>query len=151
MHERLFAGCNLLICAALAILAWSYQAPFAYEPVGPRAFPLLLLLLIAVAALYLLCKPAPRVQATAEPGVDRHVGRKIGLCIVGMLVYATLFELAGFISSSIVFAVAMARLYGASWRQSGLGGVLIAIGLYLLFDYGLDVPLPRGLLTVLEN
>lgn len=151
MHDRIFAGSNLLICTVLAVLAWGYHAPFAYEPVGPRAFPLLLLLLIAGAALYQLFKPLGHAPAKEEPGLDRHVSRKISLCIAAMLAYAAVFEVLGFIPSSVLFAVAMARLYGASGLQSGVGGALIAGGLYLLFDYGLDVPLPLGMLASLEN
>lgn len=151
MHDRIFAGSNLLLCLLLAVLAWAYQAPFTYEPVGPRAFPLLLLLLITAALLYLLCKPLSRQKVQEEPALDRHVSRKIVLCVAALLVYSALFEVMGFILSSVLFAVAMARLYGASWLQSGIGGGLIAVGLYLLFDYGLDVPLPLGMLAALGN
>ncbi|UTW06363.1 tripartite tricarboxylate transporter TctB family protein [Pseudomonas benzenivorans] len=151
MHDRLFAGCNLLICAVLALLAWGYHAPFAYEPVGPRAYPLLLLVLLGLGALYQLLKPAQPSQESAEPPLDRHVIGKIALCIAAMLVYAALFEVLGFILGSVLFAAAMAYLYGATWLQSGLGGVLIAVGLYLLFDYGLDVPLPLGMLAKLGS
>ena len=151
MHDRIFAGSNLLLCLLLAVLAWAYQAPFAYEPVGPRAFPLLLLLLITAALLSLLCKPLPRQKIQEEPALDRHVSRKIVLCIGALLTYSAMFEVIGFILSSVLFAVAMARLYGASWLQSGIGGSLIAVGLYLLFDYGLDVPLPLGMLAALGN
>ncbi|WP_439859978.1 tripartite tricarboxylate transporter TctB family protein [Pseudomonas sp. MBLB4136] len=151
MHDRIFAGCNLLICAALAALAWGYQAPFAYEPVGPRAYPLLLLALLMLGALCQLLKPARQNRENAEPPLDRHVIGKIALCISVMLVYAGLFELFGFIISSALFAAVMAYLYGATRLQSGLGGVLIAVGLYLLFDYGLDVPLPLGMLTKLGS
>ena len=58
MYVRLFAAVWLLVCAFLAVVAWGFQAPFSYDPVGPRAYPLLLLGLMAVAALWLLCKPS---------------------------------------------------------------------------------------------
>ncbi len=151
MHDRLFAGCTLLLCLALVIVGWAYQAPFAYEPVGPRAFPLLLLALIGCAVLYQLIRPSTGQHAQAEPALDRHVGRKIALCVAALLLYATAFEWLGFIPSSVLFAVSMARLYGASTWQSLIGGVVIAVGLYLLFDFGLDVPLPLGPIAALEN
>ena len=43
MYVRLFAAVWLLVCAFLAVVAWGFQAPFSYDPVGPRAYPLLLL------------------------------------------------------------------------------------------------------------
>ena len=44
----------------------------------------------------------------------------------------------------------MARLYEGTWKTSVISGVLLAIGLYLLFDKALDVPLPLGILSSLE-
>jgi len=151
MHDRIFAGVNLLICVALIALAWGYQAPFAYEPVGPRAYPLLLLSLLVLGALYQVLKPAKQTEARKEPPLNRQVIRKIALCIVAMVAYAALFDVLGFILSSALFAIAMAYLYDATRMQSTVGGIVIAVGLYLLFDYGLDVPLPLGMLAKLGS
>ena len=52
--QRIFAAVLLLACIGLALMAWPYQAAFSYEPVGPRAFPLLLLALMGLALLYML-------------------------------------------------------------------------------------------------
>lgn len=150
MQDRIFAGVSLLLCLGLSLAAWGYHAPFSYEPVGPRAFPLLLIVMIAMGAIYLLVKPSRASNERAEPALDRHVIRKIVLCIVALLIYAALFELAGFIIASTVFAIAMARLYEGTWKASLTSGVLLAVGLYLLFDKALDVPLPLGLLSGLE-
>ncbi|MCV4015883.1 hypothetical protein OD784_34185, partial [Pseudomonas aeruginosa] len=46
LYQRLFAGLWLLACVGLAVAGWRYQAPFSYEPVGPRAYPLLCLALM---------------------------------------------------------------------------------------------------------
>jgi putative tricarboxylic transport membrane protein len=45
----------------------------------------------------------------------------------------------------------MARLYGGRWLPSIVIISLMAVGLYLLFDKLMDVPLPLGVLDVLEN
>ena len=47
--QRIFASVLLLACVGLALMAWPYQAAFSYEPVGPRAFPLLMLGLMGLA------------------------------------------------------------------------------------------------------
>ena len=151
MYVRLFAAIWLLFCAVLAVLAWGFQAPFAYDPVGPRAYPLLLLLLLVMGALYQLLKPAKQTEAREEPPLNRQVIRKLALCIAAMVAYAALFDVLGFILSSALFAVAMAYLYDATRVQSTVGGIVIAVGLYLLFDYGLDVPLPLGMLAKLGS
>ncbi|MEG5266591.1 tripartite tricarboxylate transporter TctB family protein [Pseudomonas sp. JDS28PS106] len=149
--QRIFAAVLLLACAGLALMAWPYQAPFSYEPVGPRAFPLLMLGLMAVALLYLLIRPTPIVHSDDEPPLDRETLTKIGICIALLLVFAGLFEPLGFILSSILIGIPMARLYGGRWIPSVVVVIAMSVGLYLLFDKAMDVPLPLGLLSVLEN
>jgi putative tricarboxylic transport membrane protein len=83
--------------------------------------------------------------------MDRETLTKIGICVVLLLVFAGTFEPLGFIAASILIGVPMARLYGGRWLPSAIIISLMAIGLYLLFDKLMDVPLPLGVLDVLEN
>ena len=149
--QRIFASVLLLACVGLALMAWPYQAAFSYEPVGPRAFPLLMLGLMGVALLYMVFRPAPIKHSEDEPPLDRETLTKIGICVLLLLVFAGLFEPLGFILSSILIGIPMARLYGGRWLPSIVVTTLMTIGLYLLFDRLMDVPLPLGLLDVLEN
>ncbi|QTD34779.1 tripartite tricarboxylate transporter TctB family protein [Pseudomonas fluorescens] len=149
--QRIFASVLLLICASLALMAWPYQAAFSYEPVGPRAFPLLMLGLMGLALLYMVFRPAPIKHSEDEPPLDRETLTKITICVALLLVFAGLFEPLGFILSSILIGIPMARLYGGRWVPSVIVTTLMAIGLYVLFDRVMDVPLPLGLLDVLEN
>lgn len=149
--QRLFAAVLLLACAGLALMAWPYQAAFSYEPVGPRAFPLLMLGLMGLALLYMLLRPAPIKHSEDEPPLDRQTLTKITLCVALLLVFAGTFEPLGFIVASILVGVPMARLYGGRWLPSLMIISLLSVGLYWLFDRVMDVPLPLGLLDVLEN
>ncbi|MDD2057722.1 tripartite tricarboxylate transporter TctB family protein [Pseudomonas sp. GD03860] len=149
--QRVFALTLLAACAALAVMAWPYQAAFSYEPVGPRAFPLLMLGLMGAGLLYLAIRPTAIVRKDDEPELDRDTLRKVGLCVLLLLVFASTFESLGFIVSSILIGVPMARLYGGRWLPSVMIISLMSIGLYWLFDRVMEVPLPLGLLTVLEN
>jgi putative tricarboxylic transport membrane protein len=149
--QRLFASVLLLACVGLALMAWPYEAAFSYEPVGPRAFPLLMLGLMMLGLLYLLMRPTAIVHSEEDPPLDRPTLIKIGLCTLLLLAFAGLFESLGFILSSLLIGVPMARLYGGRWLPSAVIVSLLSIGLYLLFDKAMDVPLPLGLLDVLEN
>ncbi|MBM1203947.1 tripartite tricarboxylate transporter TctB family protein [Pseudomonas fragi] len=151
LAQRIFASALLLVCAGLAAMAWPYQAAFSYEPVGPRAFPLLMLALMGLGLVYMIVRPSPVVHGEDDPKLDRETLTKIGLCIVLLLIFAGTFEPLGFILSSILVGIPLARLYGGRWLPSSVIISLVSVGLYLLFDKAMDVPLPLGLLEVLEN
>jgi len=151
LAQRVFASVLLLVCVGLAAMAWPYQAAFSYEPVGPRAFPLLMLALMGLGLIYMIFRPSPVVHSEDDPKLDRETLTKIGLCIVLLLIFAGTFESLGFILSSILVGIPLARLYGGRWLPSCLIISLVSVGLYLLFDKAMDVPLPLGLLDVLEN
>ena len=149
--QRIFASVLLLACVGLALMAWPYQAAFSYEPVGPRAFPLLMLGLMGLGLIYMIVRPTPVVHSEDDPPLDRDTLIKIGVCVVLLLIFAGTFEPLGFILSSILIGIPMARLYGGRWLPSVVIISLMSVGLYLLFDKAMDVPLPLGLLDVLEN
>ena len=151
LAQRMFASALLLVCAGLAAMAWPYQAAFSYEPVGPRAFPLLMLALMGLGLVYMIVRPSPVVHSEDDPKLDRETLTKIGLCIVLLLIFAGTFEPLGFILSSILVGIPLARLYGGRWLPSSVIISLVSVGLYLLFDKAMDVPLPLGLLDVLED
>ena len=149
--QRVFSVAMLLVCLGLAVMAWPYQAAFSYEPVGPRAFPLLMLALMGLGLIYMVFRPSPVVHSEDDPQLDRQTLTKIGLCVVLLLIFAGTFETLGFILSSTLIGIPMARLYGGRWLPSIMIISLMSVGLYLLFDKAMDVPLPLGLLDVLEN
>ena len=149
--QRIFAAALLLVCAGLAAMAWPYQAAFSYEPVGPRAFPLLMLALMGVGLIYMILRPSPVVHNEEDPKLDRQTLTKIALCVLLLLVFAGTFEPLGFILSSLLIGIPMARLYGGRWLSSIVIISLVSIGLYLLFDKAMEVHLPLGVLDILEN
>ena len=149
--QRIFASVLLLVCVGLALMAWPYQAAFSYEPVGPRAFPLLMLGLMGLGLIYMIFRPTPVVHSEEDPQLDRDTLTKIAVCVVLLLIFAGTFEPLGFILSSLLIGIPMARLYGGRWLPSVVIISVMSVGLYLLFDKAMDVPLPLGLLDVLEN
>lgn len=140
MYVRLFSAIWLLFCAWLAVLAWGFQAPFAYDPVGPRAYPLLLLALMGAGSLWLLIKPGLLTQQLHVPSALRAT-----LCVLALLAYALLFEPLGFILSTALVGFALGVLFTGRPMPCAISGVLMGLLLYGLFDYLLDVPLPLGL------
>lgn len=139
--ERCFSG--LLFAAAIFLLymAWGYTAPIAYDPLGPRPYPVLILSLLAVCSLYLAVRPH---QEAIQLGYTPSLLKKLGLCLLAMMLYGILFELLGFPLATALMAFTIGRLFGGSHVACALSGIGLGIGFYLLFDRLLDVPLPLG-------
>ncbi|SPU48671.1 Tripartite tricarboxylate transporter TctB family [Bordetella trematum] len=56
MNDRLLGILALVLAAFITWAGWDLEAPFAYEPVGPRAFPMLIALIIGLCGLRLAIK-----------------------------------------------------------------------------------------------
>lgn len=147
MYVRVFAGAWLLACAGLALLAWGFEAPFAYDPVGPRAYPLLLLFLMGCGSLWLLLKP----HGEPTPVFDWAMARRALYCVLVLLAYALLFETLGFVITTALAGFALGLLFNGRLWPCVISGALLGLLLYGLFDYLLDVPLPLGVLRLLES
>jgi putative tricarboxylic transport membrane protein len=140
-NNRTLGAMALLMAAVLAIFGWGLVAPFAYEPVGPRAFPMITAALIGICGIILLIQGG----GDAEPVRDRTLWSLL-ILIATLFVYAFAFERLGYVLSTLAMSAVVARLFGASWMQAGISGVILSVGSYLLFDHGLDVVLPTGVL-----
>jgi putative tricarboxylic transport membrane protein len=144
MVDRLFAGVWLLLTLGFAAMARTYEAQYSYEPIGPRAFPLLLAGISAVCALWLLLRPK-QIAEDLPPLPEGGIVRAAKL-IVGLFAYAFLFEWVGFPLATVLATVVIGRLFGGSWPGVTVAGVALGVSLFLLFDKVLDVTLPLGAL-----
>ena len=128
-------------------MAWAskdYAAAISYEPVGPRAFPLLLSVLLAVAGGWLVVRPGTHTSGLGLSSVNT-----LGLAVLAVIGYALLFETLGFTLATALMAVPVGIAFGGGWKHALLGGLGLGIGFYLLFDKVLDVVLPTGVLSFL--
>jgi putative tricarboxylic transport membrane protein len=145
MSDRILGAVCVVASAGMAWAASDYAAAISYEPVGPRAFPLLLAGLMAAGGLWLVLRPTLR-GAGAFHGVPL---KPTALCAAAVLVYALLFEGLGFTLATALMAVPVGLAFGGSWKQALAGGAGLGLVLFFLFDKLLDVVLPTGVLAVL--
>ncbi|HEU0230398.1 MAG TPA: tripartite tricarboxylate transporter TctB family protein [Burkholderiaceae bacterium] len=141
MTDRILGITTIAFAVLMAWFGRTIEAPFSYEPVGPRAFPMLLALSIGLCGLWL----AFRGRHTAErnpPGANS----RIALMVVYAIAYALLFDLLGFIIATTLVTILVGRLFGGGWAKVTAGGVIMSVSFYFLFDRALDVVLPLGLL-----
>jgi len=137
--DRVFAVAWLVVSAGLAWMAWQIEVTFSYEPIGPRAFPLLLCALMAASACWLLFRPDP------GSGWPRGaLGIKVAVMFAALLAYALTFEWLGFVAATVLMVVALGRLFGGRWIPGIVTGVVMGTALYYFFDRLLEVTLPAG-------
>jgi len=144
--ERIFAGTLGLVSLGLLYLAWSYVAPIAYDPLGPRPYPVLLLILLILSCLYLSFRPQ-KLTEQIDLGYTAAVLKKIGVMMLLMLMYALTFEWLGFPIATALMFFTVGMLFGGSPKASAISGLVFGCLFYGLFDYILDVPLPLGFLS----
>lgn len=143
LNDRALGVFALLLAALLAWQGWGLEAPFSYEPVGPRAFPLLLAGVIALCGLWLMVRGLDQAEPN-PPGANV----RIAWMVVLVAAYALIFASLGFIVSTTLMTIFVGRLFGGRWRSCFLGGIGLGVGFYLLFDKVFDVILPTGILNV---
>lgn len=140
MSDRIFAIAWLGVCLLIAVEMWRLAVPFSYDPVGPKAFPLLLSGLMAICCLILIVRP----DILGSGQFNRALFLK-GAALIGvLLVYAFLFSVIGFPLATALMVVAVSRIFGGSWKTSSITAVAVAVGSFLVFDRMLEVSLPLG-------
>lgn len=136
--DRLLGATAIAVAAMMLVFGYALQAPFAYEPVGPRAFPLIAAGMIALCGIILVLKPG---EPNSEPAGPIGALAALSGCLVG---YALLFQPLGFVIATTIFMIPIAMIFGAKWWQGAVTGVVLAVSSYLLFDRVLEVVLPVG-------
>ena len=137
--DRILGLALIGLAAFAAAQAANLHVPFSYEPVGPKAFPIVLSVLLAALSLVLVFRPGENGHWP-----NKALMMKL-LAVLGVLVvYALLFAQLGFIVTTFFAVLALARLFDATWLKALVAGVLMALGSYLLFTHGLGISLPDG-------
>lgn len=137
--DRVLGVVLIGLAAFAAVFALKLEIPFSYEPVGPKAFPLVLSLVLALLSLVLVFRPG---ESGHWP--NKALSLKL-LAVLGvLLIYALLFTRLGFLITTCFTVLALARLFDASWLKALIAGVLMTAGSYLLFTHALGIALPWG-------
>lgn len=158
MADRVMAAVTIAIALVLLVEASGYVSGFSYEPIGPRAFPIGILVLIVLVSLRiaLTARPgtaaAPGDTAPADyafpPGATalRRAGTlraSVAVALI-LLVYALIFEPVGYLIATFLAAALLALVAKARPLPAVLVGVVVSGGGYVLFAEVLYVNLPLG-------
>jgi len=141
--DRLFGLVVLMTALAYIASATQIQTSFLQDPVGPKAFPMLVGAVAAISALVMIIKPDPSPQ---WPGLKTFGALLIALCV--LVAYAYALKPFGFLLPTAVTASILSYQISPRAIPAVLTGTGLSIGLFVLFKYALKlglVPFPKGL------
>ncbi|MFP7288991.1 tripartite tricarboxylate transporter TctB family protein [Shouchella clausii] len=139
----------VLIGIAVVYLVMAFQLPeYAFVPVDSDLVPKLLGASLLVLG---ICFFFAKDPDTEEQKKKRTIPKKevwMLLTVMGLiLVYITVLEVIGFVIMTTLFILVCSRLLGyQKWLVNALTSIVFSIGVYWLFNYGLAIRLPAGIL-----
>ena len=137
--DRLLGAVCLALGAAFIWGAASIETGFIVDPLGPRSFPIIIGALLAISALVILARPDPEPEWPAASGFA-----ELGLAVAVLVGYALLLQPLGFVPATTLGAAALSWRLGARPLWAIVGGVGIAVGIYVIFHLVLGLSLARG-------
>lgn len=139
MSDRIFGAATVALSLLMMWAASLIEESFIQDPLGPKAFPLVIAGIMGLSGLVILFKP------DAEPHWPGAVKMAELTATVGVFIaYAQLLPIAGFVLSTSVATAFLIWRLGGTTRQSLIGSVVIAVGIYALFQHVLGLNLAKG-------
>lgn len=139
MSDRIFGACGLALALFFAWQATLIEESFLSDVVGPKAFPIIIAVVLGLSSTVFILKPD---AAPEWPAFGRLF--EIGVAVAVMLAYAALLPDLGFVIATAIAAAFLTWRLGTSPLSSLLVGVLTSGGIYLVFHVILGLSLARG-------
>ncbi|TMM51764.1 tripartite tricarboxylate transporter TctB family protein [Sulfitobacter sabulilitoris] len=139
MSDRIFGLVGLCVAAIFAWRATLIQESFLSDAVGPKAFPLIIAVVLALSSLYFVVRPDPDPR---WPPVGRLA--EIGMAVAVLCVYAVALPELGFVIATALAATYLTWRLGTAPLWSVVVGVLTSGGIYTVFHLILGLSLARG-------
>lgn len=131
----------LLIGAGAVWHGYHLEVAFAADPVGPKAFPLIVGTILGVAGASIALRPEAMAWEAGDYG-------RIGLVAAAALLYPLILEPLGFVPATSILGFLCAKAFKGRTVPAMVGSIAMAAVIFLLIDVGLGLGLPRGPLGV---
>lgn len=150
MGERVAALSMLVLSGAYLALALPLPRGVAARP-GPGFFPLLVGVVLCVAALAFVVETFRRSPRTPAPWAAQALPAdarwRVGATSAALVGFCLLLPWLGYPLVTFAFVTLLLRSLGAAWTTAVISGLASAAASYYLFGVLLSVPLPRGVLV----
>ncbi len=142
--DRIFGLVVLMTALAYIASATQIQTSFLADPVGPKAFPILVGIIASISSLFLILRP--------DPDPDWPTRKTFGallIAVIVLVVYAYLLKPLGFIIPTAITAAILSYQISPRPGPAVAAGAGLSVGLFVLFKFALGLGLvafPKGLL-----
>jgi len=136
MSDRLFGLAVIVLALGYILSATQIQTSFLSDPVGPRAFPILIGGIAIVCALAIILKPDAEPNWPSLPTFG-----KIALAVVVLAGYAYALKPFGFVVPTAIAAGLLSYQISPRARAAALTGIGLSVGLFITFKYALGLGL----------
>ena len=140
--DRIFGLVILFVALGYIASATQIQTSFLSDPVGPKAFPMLIGAVAAISALVLIFRPDPDPN---WPALRTFGGILVAVIVLGVYAYAL--KPLGFIIPTIFAAGILSYQISPRAMPAAITGFGLSVILFLLFKYALGLGLvafPKG-------
>ncbi len=139
MSDRIFGGIGLSLALFFMWQSTLIEESFLSDEVGPKAFPIIICIVMALSSLYFLLKPDKEPH---WPKLGRFA--EIAFAALVMVAYAMALPEVGFLIATAVASAYLTWRLGTAPLTSIVAGVLTSGGIYLVFRIILGLSLARG-------
>ncbi len=142
--DRIFGLLVLMVAAAYIAAATQIQTSFLSDPVGSKAFPIIIGVVAAICGFVLMVKPDPEPDWPAS-----HTLIAILVAVVVLIAYAYALKPMGFLIPTAIAAAILSYQISPRAMPSAIAGISLSIGLFSLFKFVLGLGLvafPKGLI-----
>lgn len=141
--DRIFGAVLTLAGIAAGLEATTFNVAFLTDPVGPKALPFVVAVVLIVAGTTSLARPRDAVGLPTRAAAWRMAG-----AVAAFIGYALVMPWIGFFAATSLVVLALALLYRGPLLPSAMAALGLSGVLWLLFVALLSLPLPVGELWI---
>lgn len=133
------------------IMAFNFPDATVGRPLEPKIFPIILGIALTILGLALLIEELIKNSKNKDANKETiklsfgNNGKKIAITVVNAIIYALLFNILGYVLSTIIFLEIELMIFGGlkSWKVSTIVSVLFSVIAFLIFNTFLGLYLPK--------
>jgi putative tricarboxylic transport membrane protein len=134
--DRIFGLVMALLALAYIASAVQIQTSFLSDPVGPKAFPMLIGVVAAISSIFMVLRPDEDPEWP-----DLKTLAALAVAVLVLVAYAFALRPLGFLLPTAVAAAVLSYQISPRPAAAAISGVALSGGLFVIFKYALGLGL----------